>query len=245
VSYKHAVIKLATLMFGTTPRLRRVPFGPIRGRQICIAPQISLRMQLGIDEGWAMKTANKLLSPGDVAYDVGAHIGYTALVLAQAVAPGGEVHAFEIHPKTLNLLRRTIEANTDLSIRIHRVGLGSGRHDIKLTLTGSSMMASLSSAGTGEVCHVEPLDEYIAENHLPLPRLIKVDIEGAEIDFLNGAASVLREVHPALVIEFHGRARLNRGLELLRSLGYREFTCSRPGRLVRSDRFHESVLCTQ
>jgi FkbM family methyltransferase len=240
---RRAIIASVTRILGTTPRLRRVLAGPIRGRRLCIAPQISLRMLLGIDEPWAMGTAQAVIQPGSVAYDIGAHVGYTALVLAQATLPAGQVHAFELHPATIHLLRRTVDANPDLPIRVHPVGLADRAMNVRLDI-GPSFMTHLGGLSeTGGLCRVESLDDYAGKHQLAPPNFIKMDIEGAEVDCLVGARQLLTQYKPILLIEFHGRHKLDQGMALLREFRYTKFTSADPSALTGSGTFHASVLC--
>jgi FkbM family methyltransferase len=241
MTLKRAAIACANRVLGATPTVRRVPFGPIRGRRVCNAPTISLRMLLGIDEPWVTATIRREVRPGMVAYDIGAHIGYTALVLAQA---GAEVHAFELHPATTDLLRRTLAANPDLTIRAHPVGVGREAATVVLAL-GATCMSSLYARRTVTEpvpCRVVALDAYIAETGIRAPDFIKMDIEHAEVAALGGARETLRR-RPRLLIEFHSRRLLNDGTSLLREHGYRRFTCADPLSLEGDGRFHASVLC--
>jgi hypothetical protein len=51
---------------------------------------------------------------------------------------------------------------------------------------------------------IRPLDEARREEHLPPPDLMKIDVEGYELEVLRGAAATLRECRPALFVEVHG-----------------------------------------
>jgi hypothetical protein len=80
---------------GRDRAIHRIPFGPNRGRLIYCSITISPRMYFGVDEQWVALLAREYVKPGDVVYDVGAHVGYTTLLFA---AHAGHVHAFELVP---------------------------------------------------------------------------------------------------------------------------------------------------
>ena len=70
------------------------------------------------------------------------------------------------------------------------------------------------------LCEIYPLDEYLSINHLDQPNFIKVDIEGAEIDFFYGANSTITKYKPDLMVEFHGLSLLESGYKFFNDIGY-------------------------
>ncbi|MDB4916597.1 MAG: hypothetical protein JWM95_4241 [Gemmatimonadetes bacterium] len=236
---KRALVGVATLAFGSKPALHRVPFGPLRGRQLCNSPQISLRMLLGMDEEWVTDIIRRELTSDAVAFDVGAHIGYTTVAMA---GTGATVHAFELHPATAALLECTANANRDLAIHVHPVGLGCARGQIRLPLGETYMTAIRSENGEGALCTIETMDAYREQEALPLPDFVKIDVEMAEIDCLNGARETLRH-RPPLLIEFHTGKLLTEGLALLRDMGYTHFVCEHPEAMAKVRGFCASVIC--
>lgn len=210
-------------VLGNKTRIHRIPFGPIRGKKIYMSPQISLRMWFGVDEPWIARLSQRLLSPGDVVYDLGAHIGYTTALFAQALKGSGEIHAFEILPATADYLRRTVEANGFQNVTIHVVGLGAEDAVYDLPIGPTAMTSLLAKAEEGQQtqsCQVVRLDDYWAGKGLAAPTLIKMDIERAEIDCLNGSLELINTCRPIMIIAFHSKALLQQGYSLLTSLDY-------------------------
>jgi FkbM family methyltransferase len=239
-----------SFIFGRIPHTHRIPFGPNRGRNIFMSFAISPRMYFGYDEPWLAKLSKVYIGRGDVVYDIGAHIGYTSLLFAQRVGKTGSVHAFEILPSVAEgFLKKTARANDLDNIKIHAVGLSSSENDIELNI-GPTMMAYLYSnpvgGGKRELCRTVQLDQYVAREQLPLPSFIKIDIERAEIDCIQGGIGVIKKCRPLLVIEFHGSDKLKEGYNILNSEGYRLFSqkCVIDEKFLLSiNYFHESVLC--
>jgi len=219
MTLKPLVTRAACAVLGSEAKAHRIPLGPLRGRRLCVSPRISMRMILGVDEPWLADIIERELRPGMVAYDIGAHVGYTALLMGQAVAPGGRVYAWELHPAPAALLRRTLDENPDLPVTPYVWGLGASRQDIMLPVNGTAQ-ASLSVRGGGQLCRIDALDAFVDREHLPPPDFVKIDVERAELECLRGAAETLARYHPTLVVEF-GRRQLADGLALLRSYGYR------------------------
>ena len=241
---------LLGMVCGTHLRVHRIPFGPIRGRKLFMSPQISPRMWFGIDEPWIARLCKSQLRQNSVVYDIGAHIGYTTVLFAHYLQGTGAVHAFEILPSTAKLLQNTVEANQFQNVVIHAVGLGAEEAIQHLTI-GSTAMTSIRAAKREgqrtERCKVVVLDRYRREQRLPRPALMKVDIEGAEIQFLHGSLDLINECQPKLIIEFHSKDLLQQGYILLTSLGYQLH--NEHGQLTKdsiegiSGYYNDNILC--
>jgi FkbM family methyltransferase len=180
-------------------------------------------MWFGVDEPWIALLSQSLLDPSDIVYDLGAHVGYTTVLFAQALRGSGEVHSFEILPSTADYLRKTVEANGFQNVIIHVVGLGAEESIHELPVGPTAMTSLLAHKAEGQQiqsCKVVRLDNYRRENGLPAPNLIKMDIERAEIDCLNGSLELINECRPKMIIAFHSKALLKQGYALLTSLDY-------------------------
>jgi FkbM family methyltransferase len=130
--------------------------------------------------------------------DCGAYDGDTLLELAEWT--GGRFQgalALEADPANFAALERTIAGDHRLRGRVRASAHAVGRERCKLRFAASGMSsAAISEAGDIEV-ECSPLDETLADER---PTYIKMDIEGAEMDGLMGAAAVLRKGRPALAI---------------------------------------------
>lgn len=157
-----------------------------------------------------LQYATSLLQPGDVAIDVGAHVGVFALHLAEAVGPTGMVYAFEPLARNANLLAMAIAENRyEPRLRLERAGVSDAGgeatlHFARETLnTGGAYIgaadASLGPLATATVPIVR-LDDYACRRPV---RLIKMDVEGGEPRVIAGAASLLAADRPVIVSEVH------------------------------------------
>ena len=215
-----------------------------------MSPQISLRMWFGVDEPWIARLGREHLSPGDIVYDLGAHVGYTATLFAHYLQGSGEVHAFEILPSTAAHLQKTIEVNGFKNVTIHNVGLGKEKAEFDLPVGPTAMTSLLAKKMSGqfiERCNVVRLEDYQRENELPLPNLIKMDIERAEIDCLYGSLELIKKSSPKMIIAFHSKKLLEEGYFLLTSLDYELYDQQgllTPDSIDRIDGpFNNSILC--
>jgi FkbM family methyltransferase len=250
IQFKQFVRNASAFVFGREPTIHKIPFGPARGWMIFMSIDVSPRMYFGIDEPWLAKLSTQYIQPGDVVYDIGAHIGYTSLLFVQQVGKTGCVHAFEILPSVATkYLKRTIDANRLENIIIHNVGLAEKELEIDLSV-GETHMANLYSVKTGdktELCKVVSLDQYIEKQGIPLPSMLKIDIEGAEISCLLGGIELIKRCLPLMIIEFHRLDLLRVGYALLHPLGYKLVTeegSAVDGQMLEGlTHFHESIFC--
>lgn len=157
------------------------------------------------------------LSPGDTFYDVGANIGFFSLLAARRVGEQGRVYAFEPVPENANAIARSARLNNFDTIEVFSKAVGAANGRCELMLAHHIGGAVLASAGVppdmrGHVeVSVTTLDDVIAERPLRPPSLVKIDVEGAEIDVLNGMQATLRKHRPAVVYEVDDATR--EGLE--------------------------------
>lgn len=146
------------------------------------------------------------LRDGDVFVDVGANIGYFSVYAALCVGPSGIVHAIEPAEENATLLAANIALNSLYNVRIHRVAVSD--HEAEAVLFRSSLNAGAHSLlqtrglSRGAKVPVRTLDQLLQGERAP--RLIKIDVQGADFDVLNGMIPLLSawEARPAIVMEF-------------------------------------------
>lgn len=138
-----------------------------------------------------------------VFYDIGGYHGYHTLLGSL----GKKAYAFEPDPNNLDELRHNIELNSDQDIEIVEKPLWGEIKEIEID-TGHG---GESSVGNGNLkIKSTTLDNFvIEEDNLP-PDMIKIDVEGAEYQVLDGAREVLKKHHPRLIIEVHKGERLRK-----------------------------------
>lgn len=167
-----------------------------------------------------------LLRHGDCALDVGANIGGVAIAMSRMVGLSGTVHAFEANPKTLARLRIDLAANNAGNVTVVPKAAWSSSGKSISFYCDNSYYAAASSVHRRDESWQEvrvptvSLDDYCRANRL-IPKAIKLDVEGAEFDVLQGARSVLDRHSPSLVMEYYPPEDAHKDpLELLRSLGF-------------------------
>jgi FkbM family methyltransferase len=175
----------------------RIPDG------LCIKDLLSVL--LNHVERDVLRTAGKLVKPGDVVLDVGANMGLTARAFCKLVGPSGRVFAFEPDPSTAALLRHNVANFRQCEVREIAVSdhAGTARFHIHGASTaGSSLVPSSAHMRSIDVALL-PLDRFISDESLNRIDLVKIDVEGAEPKVLRGFESSLeRFPNVRLVIEF-------------------------------------------
>jgi FkbM family methyltransferase len=167
----------------------------------------------------ALQLAAKYIAPGAVVLDAGANIGNHTIFFAM-ICGAREVHSFEVMRETFKLLERNVRLNQLQNVRLHNLGLGSraGRADLAHFGQGNIGGASIESAGTGGAYEIVTVDSL----ELPALDFLKIDVEGAHLDVLNGARETLARCRPRIWVELRvNRNEREGGVRLLTELGYR------------------------
>lgn len=150
------------------------------------------------------------LSPGATVVDVGAYVGTHTLAFADAVSSAGKVYSFEPILSSWCALRANVEINDLSQVSVHQVGLGARNERLEFssyypsgTVENYGSMGSVACAEPGvrisatEDVQITRLDDM----QLAACDLIKVDVEGMELDVLRGAVSVLNKFSPCVFTE--------------------------------------------
>ena len=165
------------------------------------------------------------LKPGQVVYDVGSNVGFMTLVAAKLVGPTGAVIAFEPSHKTARQLAAQIKVNGLKNVTVKRCAVSDREGVNRLISDGLSVMARLDDTGSSggptadsEQVPTTTLDKVITEH--PVPDLLKIDVEGAELMVLHGASRLLRDRRPVILIELHSEDLSRQFHDLMQELRY-------------------------
>lgn len=191
--------------------------GPLRGAKWVVGSSVH-GCWLGFYEREKVNLFVSYLKPTSVVYDVGANVGYYSLIAARKCL-SGRVFSFEPLPSNVSLLKRHIALN-----KIHKMTLfesavsnkdGEGYFDV----SPSHSMGRLALQGNLKV-RMLSLDSVIKRGQAVEPDIIKMDIEGAEYEALQGAMNLLTGKKPVLFLATHGERVHKRCCSLLRNVGY-------------------------
>lgn len=180
----------------------------------------------GVHEPIATRLLNQQIKSGMRVIEIGANIGYYALQEARLVGEGGEIIAIEPAPDNIVLLRKNIEANGIHNIRIYEGAIGNKNGTIELYLPPESNWSSIIPDKYAEHPCINvtiwKLDSLLAD--IEQVDVIRMDIEGYEIEAIKGMLGILQKYKPRLIIEIHpqitGGEPIKQFLERLMQLGY-------------------------
>ncbi len=192
--------------------LRAVPWGagevliatPLGTRLLCPTDDLSIGPGLALSGTFHQPFADLVqrwrLRPGMTFVDVGASFGFSTILGAARVGPGGKVFAYECNPELVEFARRNIEMN-GFADRVRLVAKAAHRDDEERRLRVPDRMK-----GLGSLAHFDGVDaETFQEFEVPCERLdvglrdvsfvdlLRIDVEGGEAAVLDGTSGLLDE----------------------------------------------------
>lgn len=183
----------------------------------------------GSHEKTLMRVLEKVLKPGGVCIDAGANIGDITLLAAELVGPSGRVFAFEIASTTLPRLRKNIELNRASNVEVVVAAVCEVNEPVEFHLGSGTDSGSSSLTKPHDYCGQSitvpgtRLDDFVAGRNLGRINLIKMDIEGAELNALRGCERLLTAAEPPVIVfEFHRIAAERMGWHLKDAQKYLE-----------------------
>jgi FkbM family methyltransferase len=158
----------------------------------------------------------RLLSPGDVCMDVGANIGYLTLLAAKLVGPTGHVYAIEPAAGAFAALETNVALNDLRNVTALQVAAGAAEGEATLDDRpwGQSLHSYIRRESesreprvAGTPVRVEPIAALVRPEHIGRLRLVKIDVEGYDLEVLRGLLHLFEAgARPALIVELHKEA---------------------------------------
>jgi FkbM family methyltransferase len=146
------------------------------------------------------------IKEGTVLYDIGGNIGDVTVHAALKTGTKGKVYSFEPHPQTYRRLSEHIQLNKLTNVVAFNVGLGSSAGSFVMeeveNNAGANRIVSPGTVDAGRVTvQVVTLDAQVDEHQMLKPDVIKIDVEGFEMQVLIGAKAIIEKCRPTLFIE--------------------------------------------
>ncbi len=161
---------------------------------------------------WGFQFASRqrlysLIHPGDTVLDIGANLGEVSLNAARMVGDAGKVFAFEPFPANFRKLQENAALNCFSNLSLINKALGSEATTLSMFSPqdgneGMNRISSSASPGSDETSvDVITLDDFVDDEALKKIDLIKIDVEGFEMNVLKGAIKSLQKFKPKLFVE--------------------------------------------
>ena len=196
---------------------------------------IGLEIVRGRYETAEIRFVRELLAPGDTVIDAGANIGFFTMHMADVVGGAGRIYAFEPFDANADLLERSMAENQFAGrVVFQRAALGASSGQALLTFPAETLNSGgaylLRPDGQALVGNLQREVPVVALDDLALRRpvrFIKMDVEGAEPQVIQGARRLILEDRPVILTELHP-TQLARAsgvgadsfLDQIRALGY-------------------------
>jgi FkbM family methyltransferase len=217
-------IALASLLFRVV-RIVRSRLLRKSNRSVCKRNGIfwELDLQEGIDfsiwllGGFELKTMRLykvLIKKGDIVLDIGANVGAHTLPFAKIVGPCGKVYAFEPTEYAFRKLLRNVSLNHDLYGQVNTVQamlLNENNQDHSPSFLYSSWplihQEDLHKQHRGRLMTIKgaektSLDDFVNRTMINRVDFIKIDVDGNEIDVLQGSWGTIQKFRPIILMEF-------------------------------------------
>jgi FkbM family methyltransferase len=152
-----------------------------------------------------------LIRRGDIVVDAGANYGMITCLAARLAGPSGSIYAFEPNPDSLETIHHAIKINKFYNVNLFELGLSDreGRATMMAHPNPSEAWVALDGLPEGEKGHVIRLvkgDDVLGDLKSSRPVIVKMDVEGHEVQALRGLSRLLERRELALICEINRRA---------------------------------------
>lgn len=215
-------------------------------------------MHLGETNPLETYVVRKLLHKGDIFFDVGAHLGWYTLNASQVVGRKGKVYAFEPNPSVASWLGENCQLNNLKNVSIIKAPVADSVAAVDFWVGESDALGSLSKANairgsTREAKKIKiistTLDSFIKQRRIRKVKIIKIDVEGADLLVIKGGKNFLKRQAPYLIVEVFGltwekdRDRDKDIFSYLSRLGYKAYEFVPQGlRLIQKNSLSPQVI---
>ena len=186
----------------------KTEFVYVQGNKIFLDEKDCLQLSVNeVIEPVETKLFNDIIKKGEVLVDVGANIGYFTLLMAKLSGPSGMIFSFEPEDKNFEILEKNVKINNYQNVVLEKKGVsdhnGINKFFLSSKNTGMHSLQKIRDDAKEVKIDVIKLDDYFSTLDLVKKiSLIKIDVEGAEFQVLNGMQTILKNENLKLLIEF-------------------------------------------
>jgi len=163
----------------------------------------------GVFEHDETELLKNIVQAGDVVLDIGGNLGYHTLILSDLVGVQGKVFSFEPSLENFGLLKKNVLENNLQNVKIERLAISNISSTTKLFLSegpgGHRIQQSNFCTDNFDVVNTITLDEYFKDDPIINKiNFLKIDVEGAELNVLQGMKSILKNENLKILVELYG-----------------------------------------
>ncbi len=223
----------------TSREFRNIEVGPYNFTILLDPNNGYVDNKIYLDGEWEVPLTNKIVSTlkdkDGIFIDVGANIGYFTLLSGLVLKGKGEVHGYEPISYIFKQLQTSIKKNDLNNVKVFNLACGSEDKYTEINIFrenvgSSSLLSETKLVDKVEQVKVVRLDDRYQDKEKII--LIKIDVEGYEIEVLKGAQKILTEIGPEIVFEFnpyrladiYGQDKVCEVLYFLQESGYGIYT---------------------
>lgn len=207
--------------------------GPARQQRFLVTETSGFEPIICRRERFVFEILDTWMKSSKIAYDIGANEGLISCFMARS-APSARVFSFDPLIENLQTLERNARFNR-VKNRIFSIPLAvSDKTGFSTFHRGNNLCEGhLEESNFGQVDHspieipTVSLDDFVYRLGKEAPHLVKIDVEGAAGLVLKGASSLMRQVRPLFVIEFHSFLEIGAVWTILGKQGYLSCTSQR------------------
>lgn len=159
--------------------------------------------------------------------DIGANLGKYSVIVGRQLNKKGEVVAIEPHPYNFRMLKKNIKLNKLDNVILKKMACSKSKDILDLYLDevglcGGGGHSLVKKMGNNKISvKVDTLDNILKELGIKKIDLIKIDVEGAEVDVLKGTVKTLKRYHPKIIFEAWNNKCLKKVEEVLYKFNYK------------------------
>ncbi|MDP9173953.1 MAG: FkbM family methyltransferase [Planctomycetota bacterium] len=164
---------------------------------------------IGTSEPDTQSAMQAHLKPGDAFWDIGCNVGFLTVIGARLVGSKGSVYSFDPIPNHVELTRHNAEVNKFDHVQVFQNAVASSAGKVKFAVAAIPSQSTLVADGftkegaTSIEVETVTVDQLVHEKGLRPPNVVKIDVEGAEVEVLRGMCNVLRERRPVIILDTH------------------------------------------